>query len=79
MFTRAAATSTVRLRTTELVSLHSTLISPELAASFASDIAATRNIGASELAFDPTYDPTVQSVGDFTDRMNLLWRLAMGT
>ena len=45
----------------------------------ASDIAATRNIGASELAFDPTYDPTVQSVGDFIDRMNLLWRLAMGT
>ena len=39
----------------------------------ASDIAATRNIGASELAFDPTYDPAVQSVSDFTDRMNLLW------
>ncbi len=45
----------------------------------ASDIAATRNIGASELAFDPTYDPAVQSVGDFTDRMKLLWRLATGS
>ncbi len=41
-----------------------------------SDIAATREIGASELAFDPTYDPDVQSVGDFTDRMRLLWELA---
>jgi len=45
----------------------------------ASDIAATRKTGASELAFDPTYDPAVQSAGDFTDRMRLLWRLAMGS
>jgi probable F420-dependent oxidoreductase len=45
----------------------------------ASDIAATRNIGASELAFDPTYDPAVLSVGDFTDRMKLLWGLATGS
>ena len=45
----------------------------------ASDIASTREVGASELAFDPTYDPGVQSVGDFTDRMKLLWGLATGS
>ncbi len=45
----------------------------------ASDIAATRKAGASELAFDPTYDPAVQSAGDFTNRMKLLWRLATGS
>ncbi len=45
----------------------------------ASDIAATRDVGASELAFDPTYDPDVQAVGDFTDRMELLWELATGS
>ncbi len=42
----------------------------------ASDIAATRDVGASELAFDPTYDPAVKSVSDFADRMKLLWGLA---
>ena len=45
----------------------------------ASDISATRDVGASELAFDPTYDPAVQSVSDFTDRMKLLWGLATGS
>ena len=45
----------------------------------ASDIAATRGVGASELAFDPTYDPAVKSVGDFTDRMKLMWGLAAGS
>ena len=42
----------------------------------AADIAAARDVGASELAFDPTFDPAVQSVADFTDRMKLLWGLA---
>ncbi len=45
----------------------------------ASDIAATRDIGASELAFDPTYDPAVHTVGDFTARMKQLWDLATST
>ena len=45
----------------------------------ASDIAGTRDIGASELAFDPTVDPAVRSVGDYIDRMRLLRELAAGT
>jgi probable F420-dependent oxidoreductase len=45
----------------------------------ASDIAATQAVGAAELAFDPTYDPAVQTVGDFTDRMKLLRGLAAGS
>ena len=45
----------------------------------ASDIAATRDIGASELAFDPIVDPAVRSVGDFIDRMRLLRELSAGS
>ena len=45
----------------------------------AADIAAARDVGVSELAFDPTFDPAVRSVGDFTDRMKLLWGLATGS
>ena len=45
----------------------------------ASDIAATEKVGAAELAFERTYDPAVQTVGDFTDRMKLLRGLAAGS
>ncbi len=42
----------------------------------AADIAATQEIGASELMFDATFDPGVHSVEDFLERMELLSRLA---
>lgn len=40
------------------------------------DIAATREIGASELCMDATFDPDVHSLEDFLGRMELLLRLA---
>jgi probable F420-dependent oxidoreductase len=42
----------------------------------AADISATRDIGASELIMDATFDPDVNSVEDFLGRMELLFRLA---
>ena len=42
----------------------------------AADIAATRDIGASELIMDPTFDPAVTSAGDFLERTQLFWQLA---
>jgi probable F420-dependent oxidoreductase len=42
----------------------------------AADIAATRDIGASELIMDVTLDPAVDSVDDFVGRVELLFRLA---
>jgi alkanesulfonate monooxygenase SsuD/methylene tetrahydromethanopterin reductase-like flavin-dependent oxidoreductase (luciferase family) len=42
----------------------------------AADISATRDIGASELIMDATFDPGVHSVEDFLGRMELLFRLA---
>jgi probable F420-dependent oxidoreductase len=42
----------------------------------ASDISATRVIGASELCIDVTFDPAVQATEDFLSRMHLLYELA---
>ena len=42
----------------------------------AADISATRDIGASELIMDATFDPGVKSVEDFLGCMELLFRLA---
>jgi alkanesulfonate monooxygenase SsuD/methylene tetrahydromethanopterin reductase-like flavin-dependent oxidoreductase (luciferase family) len=42
----------------------------------AADISATRDIGASELIMDATFDPDVNSAEDFLGRMELLFRLA---
>lgn len=42
----------------------------------AAEISATRDIGASELIMDATFDPGVHSVEDFLGRMELLFRLA---
>jgi probable F420-dependent oxidoreductase len=42
----------------------------------ASDLSATREIGATEVIMDATFDPGVRSVDDFLGRMELLLRLA---
>jgi probable F420-dependent oxidoreductase len=42
----------------------------------ADDIAATKEIGASQLFFDPTFDPTVGSIDDYAARMELCADLA---
>ena len=41
----------------------------------ASDISATREIGASELCVDVTFDRAVSSSSDFVERMELVHRL----
>jgi len=48
----------------------------ETAEQIAADIAATREIGASEFMFVTTFDPGVKSAEDFLGRMELLSRLA---
>jgi probable F420-dependent oxidoreductase len=40
------------------------------------DIAATKELGASQLIFDPTFDPTVKSVDDYVARLELFADLA---
>jgi probable F420-dependent oxidoreductase len=42
----------------------------------AADIAETREIGATELFFDPTFDPAVRSVDDLLERLKLFMQLA---
>jgi probable F420-dependent oxidoreductase len=42
----------------------------------AADIAATKEIGATQLLFDPTFDPTVRSLDDYVGRMELYAGLA---
>jgi probable F420-dependent oxidoreductase len=42
----------------------------------AADIAATKELGASQLIFDPTFDATVKSVDDYVARMELCANLA---
>jgi hypothetical protein len=37
----------------------------------AADVAATKEIGATQLFFDPTFDPTVRSLDDYVARMEL--------
>jgi hypothetical protein len=40
------------------------------------DISATRDLGATELILDATFDPGVKSADDFVERMELLSGLA---
>jgi probable F420-dependent oxidoreductase len=42
----------------------------------AADIAAVRDVGTTELSFDPVFDPAVQTEADFLERMKQLWGLA---
>jgi hypothetical protein len=42
----------------------------------AADIALTREIGATQLFFDPTVDPTVRSLADYVSRIELYASLA---
>jgi hypothetical protein len=42
----------------------------------AADIAATKEIGATQLFFDPTFDPAVGSLDDYVGRMELCAGLA---
>jgi alkanesulfonate monooxygenase SsuD/methylene tetrahydromethanopterin reductase-like flavin-dependent oxidoreductase (luciferase family) len=42
----------------------------------AADIAATKEIGATQLFFDPTFDPSVNSLDDYFSRMELYAGLA---
>jgi probable F420-dependent oxidoreductase len=44
----------------------------------AADVAATREIGATELMFDATFDPGVESVGDILQLMEVLYGLGKG-
>jgi alkanesulfonate monooxygenase SsuD/methylene tetrahydromethanopterin reductase-like flavin-dependent oxidoreductase (luciferase family) len=44
----------------------------------AADVAATREIGATELLFDVTFDPGVESVADILPLMETLYGLGVG-
>jgi probable F420-dependent oxidoreductase len=44
----------------------------------AADIVETQEIGANELIYDATFDPTVHSVDDLVERMELFMKLAAG-
>jgi probable F420-dependent oxidoreductase len=43
------------------------------------DVAATREVGASEITFDISFDPGAQTADDFLRRADDVWRLAQGS